>query len=276
MQRAAAALPARNHDLVAVLREHGRGRAVVRPEDRLLHASGEERHPSAAGARRGNLLRQRRPVGRRWQRGQERLPRRERARQDPQEPARAHEPLEPCDLVETQRRRHQRERPRRREEQPEVQPSDGSPHGAARALALDLRPRRLDEPAVGNAGRADGLARPTVEAERQMLDGRVREVDAPLRERLDEDDPPARRVHLGAQEGEGRAGAEAEPAVHALVHAVDREPVEPESRRGGGRGQSVRPLGPHHMPPTKRPALRMPFGSSWRLMRCMIRRAAPG
>src|SRR3989442_361525 len=91
-------------------------------------------------------------------------------------PARSHESLEPDALVEAQRRHHQRERPRRREEQPEVQPSDGPPHGAAGALALDLRPRRLDEPTVGNAGRADGLARPTVEAEREVRDGRVREV----------------------------------------------------------------------------------------------------
>src|SRR2546425_1324009 len=59
----------------------------------------------------------------------------------------------------------------------------------------------------------------------------IREGDPSLRERLDEKDAAARRIHLRAELGKRRAGREAEPAVDALVDALDGEPVERERPR---------------------------------------------
>ena len=50
VQRAAAGLRARGHDLEAVARQDARGRAVVRAEDRLLDAAGEQTHAPAPRA----------------------------------------------------------------------------------------------------------------------------------------------------------------------------------------------------------------------------------
>src|SRR5438067_203283 len=64
---------------------------------------------------------------------------------------------------------------------------------------LDLPVRGLAQGAVRPAGRAQGLARAAVRAEREVLDVRVGQPDPRLRERLDQEDAPARRVHLRAE-----------------------------------------------------------------------------
>src|SRR5512145_1266827 len=102
------------------------------------------------------------------------------------------------------------------EHESEVRPPEGAADKTARALSLDLGLRGLDEPAVRHARRTHGLAGAAVETEGERLHRRVREADPALRERLDEEDAPTRRVHLRPQLGERRTGREAQAAVHAL------------------------------------------------------------
>jgi len=98
-----------------------------------------------------------------------------------------------------------------------------------------------------------------------VLHRRVGERDAPLGERLDEEDPSARRVHLCPELGERRAGGETEPAVDALVHAPRR------IIRGGTAGP--RPFRARLRRPSPCPSdagheaagFKMPFGSRLRL-----------
>ena len=78
------------------------------------------------------------------------------------------------------------------EHEPEVEPSEHAPGRVPRPLAFDLRLRRLDETSIRDAGRTHRLAGPTVQTQREVLGGGVRESDATLRERLDEKDPAAR------------------------------------------------------------------------------------
>src|SRR3989442_4815906 len=87
------------------------------------------------------------------------------------------------------------------QEHPEVEPAKRAPHETARTLALDLGLRGLDQPSIRHAGRTDGLARAAIEAERQMLGDRIGQRDTTLGERLDQEDPSARRVHLRAELG---------------------------------------------------------------------------
>ena len=96
-----------------------------------------------------------------------------------------------------------------------------------------------------------------------MLDDRVAERIRPSASALISEDAAARRVHLGAELGERRAVREAEAAVHALVHAFDREAVQRERgrrRRCGGRRRGVSHRA--QIPPTKRPGFRTLCGSS--------------
>src|SRR6266478_5204629 len=90
------------------------------------------------------------------------------------------------------------------QEEVEVHPAERAAQRTAGALLLDLRLRGLDQAAVRHAGRAHGLARAAVEAEREVLHGRVGQADPPLRERLDQEDAAARRVHLRAELRERR------------------------------------------------------------------------
>src|SRR5262249_56382389 len=111
------------------------------------------------------------------------------------------------------------------EQQPEVQPAEDAPDRAARPPALDLRLCGLDEPTVGHARWTHRLARAAVEAEREMAHGRVAHRHAAFGQRLDEENAPSGRIHLGAELGERRAICEAEATVNALVHALHRKPV---------------------------------------------------
>src|SRR6185369_7950388 len=110
------------------------------------------------------------------------------------------------------------------------------------ALPLDLRARRLDELAIGYAGRADRLAGAAAETEVEMLHRRVGEADAAFGEGLDQEDAPPRRVHLRPQLGERRAIGQAQTAMHAAVDALDALSVKRQrsGRRGrSGRGEAV-------------------------------------
>jgi hypothetical protein len=247
VEGAAAALVPRHHHVAGVLREHGRSRAVHPAEHHLLHAAGEHRHARPAPTLGRDQRGQRRALRRRPERRQQRLPRGERAGQEPKEPARPGQTLEPAHLIRAQARGHEREHSRMTQEQPEVDPAERAPHRAPGTLALDLGTGGFDEPAVRYSGRADGLARPAVETEREVPDRRIREADPALGQRFDQQDPPPRRIHLGAQLREGRAVRKAEPAVHALIHALDREAVELERNRGRRRGRVYRR---HQIPPT--------------------------
>src|SRR5262245_37834899 len=103
----------------------------------------------------------------------------------------------------------------------EVDPAEGAAQPRSRTSMLDLRLGRLDQPSVRHTGRADRLARTAVETEIEMPRDGVAELDAALGERLDQEDPAARRVHLGAELRERRTVGETEAAVHALVDALD-------------------------------------------------------
>src|SRR3972149_6006821 len=69
---------------------------------------------------------------------------------------------------------------------------------------LDLRPGGLDEVPVLDPGWTGALARPAVEAQREVLHDRVGQRQAPVGQRLDEVDPAARGIHLEPVLGVGR------------------------------------------------------------------------
>ena len=172
--------------------------------------------------------------------GQERLPAGQRPRQQTQEPGGAHEALEPAHLVEAQPRGGQREQARVRKQHVEIHPAKESAEGAAGALSLDVGTRGFDQLAIGNRGGTHRLAGAAAEAEIEVRGGGVGEADAPLRHGLDEEDPAARRIHLGAENGKGRAIGEAEAAVHAAVDALDVVPMQQERPRDGHRPRVMR------------------------------------
>src|SRR5262249_37906148 len=97
----------------------------------------------------------------------------------------------------------------------------------------------------GHARGAHRLAGAAAEAEIEMRDRGVAQLEPSLRERLHDEDAAARRVHLGAEDGERGAVREAEAAVDAGVHALHVVAVEGERTcwRGGqgfvGHGFSV-------------------------------------
>src|SRR5215467_12431082 len=254
MKRATARLLARGDHLGAVSREHASGGAVLRAEGDLLDAARKHAHTRALLALSGRELGQRRALGGGWQRGQERLPLAERRGQQLDEARGAREALEPAHLVEAEPRRGETEHARARQEEREVHPAEEAAERAAGTLALHLGARGLDELAVGHAGGAHRLAGAAAEAEIEMGDRGVAQLEPALRERLHDKDAAARRVHLGAEDGEGGAVREAEAAVHAAVHALHVVTVEGERTcwRGGqgvvGHGLRVSALLPLTLP----------------------------
>ncbi len=239
VERSAASLGTRSHDLEPVAGQHPRGGAVVRAEDRLLDAAGEQAHAAAPRALGRGHLGERGPVRTGGQGRQQWLPVSEGARQQAQQPGAADQPLETAHLVEAQAARGQPQQARVRQEQREVEPPEEAAQQPARALALDLAARRLDQLPVGHARRAHRLARAAAETEIQVRDRGVGQADAALGQRLDEHDAPARGIHLGTELGERRAVGQAEPAVHATVDTLHALPVKREGRGrtlGGGRG----------------------------------------
>src|SRR5262249_62355911 len=122
--------------------------------------------------------------------------------------------------------------------------------------------------------RAHSLARATIETEREMLGDGLGQRDAALGQRLDQEDPAARRIHLRTELGKRRTVRQTETAVHALVHAFDAEPVQAKwTRHDGMIGRAL-----HHraqIPATKRPGVMTLWGSRLALRRCMLRPAGP-
>ena len=239
VERAAAGLRPRRDHLGPVPGEHAGRRAILGTEGHLLDAAGEQPHPDAAHARGRRHLGQRRAVGAGWQVRQERLPVAQRLGQEPEQPGAAHDTSQAAGLVDAEAGGGQTQERRIGQQQREVDPPEPPAEEPARPLPLDLGARGLDELAVRDAGRAGRLAGAAAQAEIEMGNRGVGQVDPALGERLDQHDAAARRVHLRPELGEGRAVGEAEPAVHAAVHALDAQPVEGERLRrlrlGDGR-----------------------------------------
>src|SRR5215472_16101626 len=238
MERATARLLARGDHLGAVSREHASGRAVLRAEGDLLDAARKHAHTRALLALSGRELGQRRALGGGWQRGEERLPLAERRGQQLDEARGAREALEPAHLVEAEPRRGETEHARARQEKREVHPAEEPAERAAGALLLHLGTGGLDKLPVGDARGAHRLAGATAEAEIEVRDGGVAQLEPAFCERLHDEDAAARRVHLGAEDREGGAVGEAEAAVHAAVYALHVVAMEGE-RAGWPGGQSL-------------------------------------
>jgi hypothetical protein len=244
-QGAAAALVARDDDVATLHREHAGGGRVDAREELSLHAAGEHPHDRPPLAARGHPLGQsrRRPYGR----GQ-RLHRGQRGRDAVQHSAALYQPLQAAAAVGRQgtaqspqaaRVREQREDPRAQQPVPQ----------RATVPPLDLRTGRLDEPVVLHPGRAGRDAGHAAEAGVEVAHHGVGERLA-VEARLHEVDPTARAVHLLAPERVGRAGRQAEAAVHAVRGELGgRRPVgverRPARRRAHqlGAGAAARPVG---------------------------------
>ena len=129
---------------------------------------------------------------------------------------------------------------------------------ARRALvaALDLRAHALDEAVVAHARGAGGDARHAAQAAVEVRDHLIRHRPLGVEPVVDQHDPPAGRVGLGAPQDVGGAGLQAEPAVHAVVDDVLL-------------GRAVQVKRRHQIPPTNRPGLQVRAGSKRALMRRM-------
>ena len=173
--------------------------------------------------------------------------------------------------------RHEpREREKRRQDTQAAgvgsQREHGSPQSRSRRrappVALELGARVLDQLVVLDAGRAGGHAGHAAEAVVDVLDQRSRELAALLEARPHQHDPTARGVHLLAPQRVGRAGGQAEAAVHAVVDQLGlrRPDVVERGRHAGGQdaGGIEAPLDAVHQParrarlagPTRSPAPR--------------------
>ena len=87
-------------------------------------------------------------------------------------------------------------------------------------IALNERTRTFDEAAVVNAGGTGGLAAAASEAEIEMTDRVVVEIEAALGERLHQVDSAARGIHLGACDNVGGASLGAEAAMNAVEQQI--------------------------------------------------------
>jgi hypothetical protein len=116
----------------------------------------------------------------------------------------------------------------------------------------DARAGALHDAAVGDAGGAGSLAGAALEAEVEV-GGDVRgRLDAAFLDGARKLDATSRRFRLHAEHEVSRAGLQAEAAVYAARQVFGAGAVL-ENVDVLARG--------HYMPPTKRPGLRMPFGS---------------
>ena len=256
VQGAATALVARHQHLGAVLREHARRRAVLRAEGHLLDAAGQQAHRRAPGALGGEVPREPGAVGSRRQIGKQRLPRRERTRavgrSSPDSRTRRRSPL--C-LVEAEPPGGQSQQARVRERGARSCPAEERGAGARPGgwRSISARPASMSWPYGTPDGQTVSQARQPRQRSR-CDDRRVRQRDAPLGERLDQEDAAARRVHLGAEDGEGRAVREAEPAVHARFTPST---LMPERASGAAEDSSLTTAGPcataQRPPPLSRP-----------------------
>ena len=192
VQRAAAALRARDVDVEAVGVQNARRRGVDVAEDDARDAAGEQRHLRS-------VVRQvlRRPLRRR--------PRRRDLLQRPQRAGRRQ-------LAEEQRRAQPPPVRKHREDAGADEPVERPPP----VVALDVVARLLDQPVVLHPGRTRADAGHAAEAAVEVLDHRVGQIDRAVDEALHQIDPSARRVHLLVPERVRRAGRQAEAAVDAV------------------------------------------------------------
>ena len=155
-QRAAAALPARDHHVAALQRQHPGGGRVDLREERALHAAGEQADDRPPGAAGGDPLGQRR--GAAADRRRDVLHRRQRRRQPGQQAAAADQPLQPDRAGTPRSGPRSRAQPARVREQREdrlaqqpvlrraggagARPGPGSPRSAGRTARPTGRPSR--------------------------------------------------------------------------------------------------------------------------------------
>jgi hypothetical protein len=194
----------------------------VGAEDHGLDAAGEQGHARAGLSVRRDRRGKRRAgsrVGHGWG---ERLPHGQGAGQEAHQAGDPRQSPQSRGLIDAEKGGGEPEHGRPSEQHAEIQGAEEATDHSPRSLVLDLGLGRLDEAPVRHAGRTHGLARPAIEAERQVANGRIRQADPALGEGLDEKDAPAGRIHLRSELGEGRAIREAQPAVDALVDAVHR------------------------------------------------------
>ena len=90
------------------------------------------------------------------------------------------------------------------------------PGSRGASLAMDGRAGALHDAAVGDAGRADGLAVAALEALVEVADDVRRELDEAFGERPDQVEAAARRLGLESGLDESGAGLQAEAAADAL------------------------------------------------------------
>ena len=117
----------------------------------------------------------------------------------------------------------------------DVQQAGGRRPPPGRARRREALPHRLDEIAVAHPRRARRLAGQAPEAAVEVHGG-VGERQRALERFLHQHDAPARRVHLLAEHHVGRAGGQAEAAVHARRHGHGHRravPVPGRPREGG-------------------------------------------
>src|SRR5262245_29851752 len=89
------------------------------------------------------------------------------------------------------------------------------------ALVLDIAPRGLQQRAERHSGRTRGLARAATEAEVEMPNVGVGNVEPPFGDGAHEVDTAARRVHFLAENAVGGTGGQTDTAVHARSNRID-------------------------------------------------------
>ena len=246
-QRAAAALPRRDHHLAALGREHARRGGVDAAEEDPLHATEQQGHAPPPLPPRGDHGRQRRPDAVERDRRGHRLQGAQASRQQVRQSAGAHQPLESEALPGPQLRGHPAQAAgigEEREDQPAEQPVSERPLD----VTLDLRTRRLHQLVVAHAGRTRGQARHAAEAGVEVPRELRRDPRLAFQGHLQQVNPPARRIGLAAPQRVGRARRQTEAAVDAVGEQVGRgrtvrvegagvrEHVRPWYRNGGAGG----------------------------------------
>ena len=202
-KRSAAALRG-SDDLVAVRRQHSRGRRVHVGKHCALDAAREQTDACASACPEAGVTVATVAVS---------APTRSDLGERP-------EPSWHRQRSADRRQRERRAHAARVGEKPEQQPADEAIAQRPLDLVLDRRARALDESVVANARGARRHAGHAPEAAVEVLGDRGVERDRSVESGVHEVDAPARRVHLLAPEDVRRAGRQAEPAVDAVVDVL--------------------------------------------------------
>ena len=286
-QRAAAALARRHDDIAALGRQHAGCRRVDLREEHLLDAAGEHADDSAAltlgrDPDREQLAPARKPcAGRRAAAAA-----RQSARRRPPVPGgrAACSARRPGPARSAEPRAAGRARPAAGRDTGTWRKWLLGPHGrgaTAAAAATECSLRRPRRPASSAQVRAASISwsycTPDGHAVMQAMQPRHRSKcsaaaappGAALQDLGDQVNPAARRVHLLAPQLVGRAGGQAEPAVHAVAGEFPQRAVRiDEAALGqalGDRLDDALVLRAHQMPPANRPGAIRCSGSNWSL-----------